>query len=341
MNSEKKSLDKMIMNSKFSITKNFLYYLIAPLLILIVGIVLACTIGFNLGIDFSGGYTFKLYVNNDGIVENQEAVRYDLNNPSDYNEVYSKIETVLNDNGLDIISYKTTSITVNEYIISAGQAVEVVYQNKGDNAVELNNKIHSQLVSEFGYDGYENTITTIDEYLPTYSFDWVIGLLSAIVFGLLVAIVYLASRYNLSAAVVTLLQVALDIFVSLALIAICRLTINLSLGIVLLTTFMISIFNVFFYYNKVKENFKAGKYEKMKNSAIADLTIKEMTVKKLIVYVLLLLISVVFSALAVEGVREVALGLMISFIVTFYNSQFILPSLWATAFKPKKKKNTK
>lgn len=341
MNNEKKSLDKFIMSSKLSVTKNFLYFLIAPIIILIIGIILACTIGFNLGIDFSGGYTFKIYVNNDGMIKNESVVQYDLSNNEDYNNVYTKIETVLNNNGLDIIEYKTTSITVNEYNISAGQAVEIVFQNNTKDAETLNQKLHSDLVNAFNYDGYDNAITSIDEVLPTYSFNWVVGLVSAVVFGFLVAIIYLASRYNISASIITLLQVALDLFVTLSLIVICQLTINLNLGITLLTTFMLSLFNVFFYYNKIKDNFKTGKYENMNNSNIADLTAKEMTFKKSIIYIALFIISAVFSILAVEGVREVALGIMIALIVTYYNSQFILPSLWATIFKTKKKKNKK
>ena len=78
-----------------------------------------------------------------------------------------------------------------------------------------------------------------------------------------------------------------------------------------------------------------------KSDQLVELTAKEMTLKKSIIYIALFIISAVFSILAVEGVREVALGIMIALIVTYYNSQFILPSLWATIFKTKKKKNNK
>ena len=49
------SLDSMVENSKFDYCKNLKWLLIAPALIIFVGIIILSTIGFNLGIDFTGG----------------------------------------------------------------------------------------------------------------------------------------------------------------------------------------------------------------------------------------------------------------------------------------------
>ena len=339
--SKKVSLEKKILNSRFSYSKNFLYFLIVPILILIVGIVLISTIGFNLGVDFKGGVTFKVYANNEAIIEDDNVVQYDLTVKRAYDEFQNKIETVLNKNGLSVISYRQTSMSIYDYDVYAGQALEIVYQNNYENAEEINQKVRDEIISTFGYENYELAVSSFDDVLPNYSFDWVIGIVAAIVFALIVAIIYLSLRYNTSASVVALLNVAFDIFLTLGMIAICRLTVNMSIGIILLVTFFISIFNVLFYFTKVKENLKAGKYEKMKNSEMADLTVKELTMNKTIIYVFLLLISFFFAVIAVEGVREVALGIMISVLVTFYTSQCLLPSYWATIYKNKKKKHIK
>ena len=53
-----KALNQKIVSSKFNITKNFLYFLIVPAVLLIVGIILLSTVGFNLGTDFTGKSTF-------------------------------------------------------------------------------------------------------------------------------------------------------------------------------------------------------------------------------------------------------------------------------------------
>ena len=335
------SLEKKILNSKFSYSKNFLYFLIVPILILIVGIVLISTIGFNLGVDFKGGVTFKVYANNEAIIEGDNIIQYDLNKKSSYDEFQNKIETVLNENGLSVISYRQTSMSIYDYDVYAGQALEIVYQNNYDNADDINQKVRDEIISTFSYENYDLAVSSFDNVIPNYSFNWVIGVVSAIIFALIIAIIYLSLRFNSSASIVALLTVAFDIFLTLGLIAICRLVVNMSIGIILLVTFFISIFNVIFYFVKVKENLKAGKFEKMKNSEMADLTVKELTLNKIYIYVFLLLISLFFTIIAVGGVREVALGIMISVLVTFYTSQCLLPSYWAAIYKNKKKKHIK
>ena len=79
----KMQLNQKIINSKFNITKNFLYFLIVPAVIILVGIILLCTVGFNLGTDFTGSSTFKVYVNNENTL-GEEIASYNLDNKDDY-----------------------------------------------------------------------------------------------------------------------------------------------------------------------------------------------------------------------------------------------------------------
>ena len=344
MTQKKISLDKKITSSKFSITKNFLYFLIVPAVIILVGIILLCTVGFNMGTDFTGASTFKVYINNVNDKNNLDSTiaSYDLSDKGDYNQVYDKIKLVLENNGLTIESYRTSTMNIADYNVSGGQAVEVVYQNLSDDITLItakNNDIRSSLITEFGYTNFSDCVSTVDYVPAESSFSWTIGIVAGIVFGYLLVSIYMAFRYNPNFFIVALLQIAVDLFMTLALIAICQLTINLSLGIVLFTTFVTSVLNLYYFYSKVTSNIKSGKFEKVKPSAIADATTKETTFKRGIIYIVLLLIAILFSALAVEGVREVALGIMISLIVTFFTSELLLPSFWSTVYRPKKKSN--
>ena len=111
----------------------------------------------------------------------------------------------------------------------------------------------------------------------------------------------------------------------------------MTLGIVLFTTFLFTVFNVMYYYMKMKDGVKQGKFDKMRNSEMANTLTKEITCKKIFVYIALFVIALLFTIFAVQGVKEVALGIIISLVVTFYTSQFILPTLWATMYSKKKK----
>ena len=342
MKNEKLSLNKKIINSKFSFTKNFLYFLIVPAIILIVGIVLLSTVGFNLGTDFTGKSVVKIYINNEDRF-GEEVESYNLDIQKDKDLIYDKIELVLNDNGVKIDSFRTTTMTITDYNVYRGQAVEVTYQNLTDDLESIttkNNDIRSSLVTAFGYSEYDNAISSIDYAPSTADFGWITGTVAGIVFGYLVVAIYMAFRYNPSIFLVGIMQIAIDIFLTLALISIFRLTINLSLAVILLSTFLLSVANLFYYYSKLKSNIKSGRFEKAKNNVIADSAIKEITFNRAIIFLALLLVTVIFSAIAVEGIRVVALGIMISLIVTFYTSQFLLPSFCSVLYKERKRAKT-
>lgn len=336
------SMEKKIINSKFNVTKNFLYYMIAPLVIIIVGIILISTVGFNLGADFTGSSSFKIYVNNEATFEHAEV--YDLEDIEDYNTVYGKVKGILDDNGLKIVSVRTSTINLmSDYNVPDGQAIEVVFQNSSTYESKINaenEEIRKALLVEFDYSSVENAITSVD-YSPMSqnTFNWAIGILAAVVFGAIVAIIYMMFRFDKSAWIVVFMQVALDILLFIALLSIFRLTVNLTVGIAILATFTLTILNSFVYYSKMKGNIKSGKYANKNNKEMANELTKETLLKRIFVYALLFIMVFVLAIVAVEGVREVALAISIGLLVTLFTSIFFTPSIWSVMYKEKKKIN--
>ena len=100
-NFKRYSMDNMLKNSRFDFCKNLKWFIIPPIVIIIVGIILMCTIGFNLGLDFTGGSVIKVYANAEEKIEDSEIYHIDSNN-EDYNAMRVKIEEVLKENGLSI-----------------------------------------------------------------------------------------------------------------------------------------------------------------------------------------------------------------------------------------------
>ena len=340
MNKLKRStmnLNKKIVDSKFDITKNFLYFLIVPAIIILVGIILLCTVNFHLGTDFTGASSFKVYVNNEDTF-GDTIESYDINNSDDYQAVYDKINDVLKDNKLTIREYRTSTMYLTDYHVYGGQAVEVVYQNTTDDADLIktqNSDIRNSIISAFGYSDFNQAVSSVDFIPSSSSFDWIVGIIASVIFTYLIISIYMAFRYDFSIFIVGLLQIALDLFLTISLVLICRLTINLSFGIILLATLIMSIFNLYRFYSKTKNNIRSGRFENAKNQVVANATTKEMALQKTVIYLILLFASLIFTILAVEGVREVALGLMLSIITTYFTSLFILPSLWSTCYKKK------
>ncbi len=327
------SLKQKISNSKLDIVKKSLLFMIAPIMILLVGVILFCSTGFNYGIDFTGGQTFKVYVNDEAKIAG--ATQYDLNKKEDYKTVYEKITIVLEENGVNLVSYQTTSVNIQSYDVYGGQAVQVTYQAE-QNFDNLT--LRTQIVDAFGYEDFDGAVSSVDEVPAVSSFAWAIGLLAGIMFALVAVIVYMSFRFSKSAIFVVFIQTALDVLLTVALLAICRVPVNLTISIVILTAFALSIANSFAFYNKVREGKKSGIFTNEINSEIANSVAKQSMYKKVLAYAIAIFTTLLVVILSVSAVRAVALGILLALVASFYTSTFMLPTFWAIVDKKKQVK---
>ncbi len=337
-------LENKLIASNWKISKNFLYYMIAPLVILLTAIVLICTVGFNLGTDFTGGSTFKLYVNNEALLgENEQIKVYNLDNKDDYNEVYNKVKTILNKNGLKIVSYRKSSMDISEYKVFSGQAIEVIFRNKasGTDVANENESLKVQLLSEFNYNDYANAMSTVDAKVGKNAFNFSMEILAGIVVGLALVVIYMLIRKYRGLTIMMIMQVALDLLILFGLLLVCRPIINLNLGIAVIISFILSVLNAFVFIDKIKSNQKNGKFDNTTNNDAADFTIKQLFVKRSLIYILLLLVTLMFTFISVQSISEIGIYLILVLVSTFYTSNFICPAVWATMYKVKKEKSKK
>ena len=86
----------------------------------------------------------------------------------------------------------------------------------------------------------------------------------------------------------------------------------------------------------MKYNIRTDKFAEKRTIKVSELSAKEFLVKKTIMYICLILFSIIMIAISVPAVRQVGLGLLISVIVTYYTSTFILPAFVGTIYKQKK-----
>ncbi len=338
-NMKEVEVEKKINESKFNFNKNFLFFLILPLIIIIVGVVLLCTVNFNLGTDFTGASIFKVYVNNEASFEGEGIESFDLNDKSDYNKVYDKIVSVLHDNNLDVVSVRTSSINITNYHVYGGQALEIEYKNTGDTKEEIyamNDIVRNGIIAEFGYENYQDAVSDIDLQPATNGYWWSIGIVAAIMFAIIAVAIYMAFRFDVSIFITALLMTALDVFMTIGLVLICRVPVNMNFGIVIFATLLMTILNLFFFYSKAKDGLRSGKFERTSVSEMSNMITKDLSFKKSLFYAAILLFTILLIAISVPGVREVALGILLGAITTFYTSEFLLPGIWSICYHKKR-----
>ena len=362
------SIDDKIANSKFSFTKNLKYFLIAPIIITIIGIVLLCTLGFNLGFDFTGGTNMTVYTNGERLENGAFSEQsYDVDNDEDYNTVLGKIDSVLSEFGLEASSYQKTTIDINAdrglgFVISDGGAVIVKFQNGDGDVEEINNKIRLALMEEFGYISLpENTdIMNLDDsavqsYIDGTNYSALIAnggvttasasseLMMRSFLALLVAIVliliYVAIRFELTSGLAAILALFHDIIITSSIMLICRVQINSAFIAALITILGYSINNTIIIFDRIRENVKMSKnLGKINTFEVADRSVRQTLTRSILTTLTTFIMIFFVTVIGVSDIQEFAFPIMIGILSGFYSSVFLTPGLWAIAYRPSKKK---
>ena len=362
------SIDDKIANSKFSFTKNLKYFLIAPIIITIIGIVLLCTLGFNLGFDFTGGTNMTIYTNGERLENGAFSEQsYDVDKDEDYNMVLGKIDSVLGEFNLEASSYQKTTIDINAdrglgFVISDGGAVIVKFQNGEGDVEEINNKIRLALMEEFGYISLpENTDimslddSTVQSYIDGTNYSALIAnggvttasasseLMMRSFLALLVAIVliliYVAIRFELTSGLAAILALFHDIIITSSIMLICRVQINSAFIAALITILGYSINNTIIIFDRIRENVKMSKnLGKINNFEVADRSVRQTLTRSILTTLTTFIMIFLVTVIGVSDIQEFAFPIMIGILSGFYSSIFLTPGLWAIAYRPSKKK---
>lgn len=355
------SIDNLIENSKFSFTRNLKYFIIAPIVIIVVGIILLCTLGFNLGFDFTGGTNMTIYLNDTTSGSSDySSQRYDLEN--DYDEVVDKINNVLANYDVNLSSIQTTEINIDadrgySFTIVNGDAIIIKFQN-GDMTEEevesQNNEIQLALLKEFGYFDESATIDdlTSNEFAAFVANGGVTTasatsqLLMNSFIALLVAVVliliYVAIRFEITSGLAAILALFHDILITTSFMLIFRIPINTPFIAALITILGYSINNTIIIFDRIRENVKLSKnLGKIDNYAVADNAVRSTMMRTILTTVTTFIMIFFITVIGVSDIQQFAFPIMIGILSGFYSSNFLTTGLWAIAYRPSKRKLAK
>ena len=341
-----KTLTQFYKNLKFDFCKHLWKFIIAPVLLVLLAIILVATMGFNAGFDFTGGTTVTVCSNDEGKLIGTDVVQYDLSDKDDYNKFVEIIDESLNENSIDAISLQTTSVTILDLNIVDGNAIVLKLQNISASKVEA---LKSSLMQKLGYDGVTNGEKAVitGTLSPIISQETINYVVLALILAIVIAFVYMVIRFGLASAFSVVLGLGHDVLVMLCFALILRLRVESWFlgGIIVLIMF--SFANNMYVFGTINQNVNSGnfddngKYSRKFNYDVANLSIKEtlprQTVYGLIVLFTLCLVTIVAST----GVRSATFPLILGTLASVYSSVLVLPSLWAIAYVPPKKKKIK
>lgn len=326
-NTRKMSLSQKIANTKFNFAGNLKYFLIAPLAIALVGLILLFTVGFNKGIDFTGGTILNLVLGDD------------LNNQAYYTEAITKIDDVIEENGLKVSLYQ-----LNE--TDSGLALSIRYQDKKGLSEEemndLNEKVREELLVKFGLDPNNDEdaqkIQDSQRIGATTSAELLTNAFLSLLVVVAAILVYIGFRFELTSGMAAILALFHDVIIMGALVLIFRIQINSSFIAALITIVGYSINNTIIIFDRIRELSKSELYEKAPNQVIANTAIKDTLTRSIYTTITTFVTILCVAILGVPSIQEFALPIIFGLLAGAYSSIFIAPGLWAIAYTKKKTK---
>lgn len=333
MNSVKKnrtSFDEKIHNLKFNVTKRRLIWLLIPVAIILVGIILVSTIGFNLGIDFTGGTVIN-------VIPNEIDISVDEN----YNQVKNDIESVLNEYGL-----KSTQFQIVEN--DQGTAVSVRFQDKeGADEEEMNKIIDDQIIpalyEKFDMDKtndkFANFVQASDRIGATSSSELLLKSLLAIMAAIVLILIYIAIRFEVASGLSAIVALFSDVLVTCSVVLMCRIQINTTFIAALITIIGYSINNTIIIFDRVRELRKLDENKGKSNEEIANMAVSHSFVRTLNTTITTLIAVILLAIIGVASVREFIIPIIIGLVSGVYSSLFLSPNLWALMYRERSKKN--
>ncbi len=333
MNSVKKnktSFDEKLHSLKLNVTKRRLIWLLIPVAIILVGVILVSTIGFNLGIDFTGGTIINVVPN-----------EIDISDSNNYQQVTNDIEAVLSEYGL-----KSTQFQIVEN--DQGTAVSVRFQDRAgadekEMNVLINDKIIPALYEKFGMDKnddrFANYVQASDRIGATSSSELLLKALIAIMASIVLILIYIAIRFEVASGLSAIVALFSDVLVTCSIVLMCRIQINTTFIAALITIIGYSINNTIIIFDRVRELRKLDENKGKSNEELANMAVSQSFARTLNTTITTLVAVLLLAIIGVPSVREFVIPIIIGLLSGVYSSLFLSPNLWALMYRERAKKN--
>ncbi len=287
-------LTEKIKNSNFNYVRNGRWFFIAPAVILLLGIIMLAIMGFNLGLEFTGGTIVS--VNADG--------------------GHSKTEIEEKMNTFDV-KYTITK----EQNTSGGNNYSIKFNASNDTETMI-----KDLQDFFNEDW--NSAESIQASTTNETMMSVFWSILAALAGL---IVYMLIRFKFTAGVATVLALAHDVLMICALMAIFQIEINASFIAAILTVMAYSINNSLVVFDRVR-NYEKNNTENYTLEQIINRSINRTLGRSILTVATtlatLIVLTVISLVMQLSSLIEFALPIIFGLFAGTYSSLFLIAPLY-------------
>ena len=308
----------------FNLAKNWKYYFAAPLVIILAAIIVFACIGFNLGIDFTGGTILKVSFGTDI-------------SATEYNTYKSDIETILKDN-------KITKYSMQKEGSTEDAAISIKFQdlsgmNEEDMAEvisELKADIEAKLNPENANSQFE--VEDSQRIGASASASLLKNALLAVSIATVLMLIYIAIRFEFASGIAAIVALLHDVLLMCAMVIICRIQINSSFIAALITIIGYSINNTIVIFDRIRENLRNPEHAKTTNAKMVDISVKQTLTRTIYTSITTIMSVLLLAIIGVDSIREFLFPIIIGLFAGTYSSIFVSGSIWSFIYKREKDK---
>ncbi|MBO4823739.1 MAG: protein translocase subunit SecF [Clostridia bacterium] len=288
-------LGEKLRNTKFNFVRNGRWFFIAPAVILLVGIIILAVLGFNLGLEFTGGTIVSV--------------------SADGEHVKAQITEKMN-------SYDIKYTITEEQNTSGGTNYSIKF-NATDKTEDIIKDLHEYFNTEDWNSAESIQASTTNETI--------MGVFWSILAALAGLIVYMLIRFKFTAGIATVLALAHDVLMICALMAIFRIEINASFIAAILTVMAYSINNSLVVFDRVrsleKNNINNDTLEQIVNCSITR-TLGRSILTVGTTLATLLVLTVISIAMQLSSLIQFALPIIFGLFAGTYSSLFLIGPMY-------------
>lgn len=331
-----------LMKKDFHVVERNKIWFSVSLAIILIGFIVMCIFGLNVGIDFTGGGSLEIKVGKaytdatekefqdiavDFLTTKMSDERGDYNlNSNNLNPAQSTSKN--SDTAGFTLRFSLPSVegeTENEVLANI-QAFMGPNRGSYDLSVLIQEKASELLGTEVGSESIEVNLNIVSS---TASGNLIKTTVWAIVLSVVLMLVYITIRFRFTSGVAAVVALIHDVLIMLAFMAFFRVQINTSFIAAVITIIGYSINNTIVVFDRVRENTKRISLKDASATEIINRSLKETLSRSVNTTITTLITIVCLYILGGSSIREFAFPIIVGLLAGAYSSFFIAPTGWA------------
>ena len=288
-------------------TQNRVKFLLLPILVIVVGIVMMFTRGFNFDTEFVGGIRMQINVGSE--FENQDLANL--------------VEEVAGEVAAPVVQK-----------IGDGTQATIKMSELDD---ETKAKLETAITEKYG----ENAVMSVNSASASFGVQVQRKALIYTIIAILCILAYIAVRFEVKSAVMAVFALAINALVLMAVYAISYKPLNTTFIAAMLTVVGYSINNTIVIFDRIRENMRGFNAKKGHVvSEVVDRSINESMGRTINTTITTLITIILLNILGVNSIKDFAFPLIAGVIAGAYTSIFVASPFWA-AWKTSEIENKK